>query len=266
MALELVPALSIAGMAAAMLVSFALPIALFVYSKKKLHAKTAAFFIGCGVFVVMVVLLESLAHKLILGSTGTAITGNPWLFALYGGLMAALFEETGRYVAMRFFVKPLDFDNAFMYGVGHGGIEAMLLIGLTMLSNIVSSVMINSGAMAASLSALDADTAARTAASLSALWQTPSAYYFLGGLERVIAITLHISLSLFVFRAVRYGEKKYLLLAYFLHFLVDAATVLINAYLPLWTVELVTALLTAGTAYLAKRACKNENTPITEEI
>ena len=141
----------------------------------------------------------------------------------------------------------------------------MLLIGLAMLSNIVSSVMINSGAMAASLAALDADTAAKTAASLSALWQTPSAYYFLSGLERVIAITLHISLSLLVFRAVRYGEKKYLLLAYFLHFLVDAASVLINAYLPLWTVELVTAALTAGTAYLAKRACKNEDNPIMEE-
>ena len=64
-------------MAVAMLVSFALPIALFIYSKKKLHAKTAPFFIGCGVFVVMVVLLESLAHNLILGSTGTAITGSP---------------------------------------------------------------------------------------------------------------------------------------------------------------------------------------------
>ena len=255
MTLETVPVLSIAGMAVAMLVSFALPIALFIYSKKKLHAKTAPFFIGCGVFVVMVVLLESLAHNLILGSTGTAITG----------LMAALFEETGRYVAMRRFVKPLDFDNAFMYGVGHGGIEAMILIGISMLSNIVSSVMINSGAMAASLAALDADTAAKTAASLSALWQTPSAYFFLSGLERVIAITLHISLSLLVFRAVRYGEKKYLLLAYFFHFLVDAATVLINAYLPLWTVEIVSAALTVLTMYLAKRACKNENAPITEK-
>ena len=107
MTLETVPVLSIAGMAVAMLVSFALPIALFIYSKKKLHAKTAPFFIGCGVFVVMVVLLESLAHNLILGSTGTVITGNPLLYALYGGLMAALFEETGRYVAMRRFVKPL---------------------------------------------------------------------------------------------------------------------------------------------------------------
>ena len=141
----------------------------------------------------------------------------------------------------------------------------MILIGISMLSNIVSSVKINSGAMAASLAALDADTAAKTAASLSALWQTPSAYFFLSGLERVIAITLHISLSLLVFRAVKYGEKKYLLLAYFLHFLVDAASVLINAYLPLWTVELVTAALTVLTMYLAKRACKNENAPITEE-
>ena len=125
--------------------------------------------------------------------------------------------------------------------------------------------MINSGAMAASLAALDADTAAKTAASLSALWQTPSAYFFLSGLERVIAITLHISLSLLVFRAVKYGEKKYLLLAYFLHFLVDAASVLINAYLPLWTVEIVSAALTVLTMYLAKRACKNEDNPIMEE-
>ena len=46
------------------------------------------------------------------------------LYAVYGGLMAALFEETGRYSAMRFLVKPMDFPNAFMYGAGHGGVEA----------------------------------------------------------------------------------------------------------------------------------------------
>ena len=169
-------------MAVAMLVSFALPIALFIYSKKKLHAKTAPFFIGCGVFVVMVVLLESLAHNLILGSTGTVITGSPLLYALYGGLMAALFEETGRYVAMRRFVKPLDFDNAFMYGVGHGGIEAMILIGLAMLSNIVSSVMINSGCHGGKSCCAGCRYRRQDRGVLSALWQTPSAYFFLSGL------------------------------------------------------------------------------------
>ena len=50
-----IPAASIAGMVFSLIVSFALPIGLFVYAKKKLGAKTAPFFIGCGVFFVMVV-------------------------------------------------------------------------------------------------------------------------------------------------------------------------------------------------------------------
>ncbi len=44
-------------------------------------------------------------------------------------------------------MKPLDFPNAFMYGAGHGGVEAMLLCGVTSISNIASAVMINSGTM-----------------------------------------------------------------------------------------------------------------------
>ena len=44
-----IPAASIAGMVFSLVVSFALPIGLFVYAKKKLGAKTAPFFIGCGV-------------------------------------------------------------------------------------------------------------------------------------------------------------------------------------------------------------------------
>lgn len=43
-----------------LVVSFALPIGLFVYAKKKLGAKTAPFFIGCGVSFVMV-LMPSIA-------------------------------------------------------------------------------------------------------------------------------------------------------------------------------------------------------------
>ncbi len=76
---------------------------------------------------------------------GEALTGSVILYAVYGGLMAALFEETGRYIAMRFLVKPMDFPNAFMYGAGHGGVEAMLLCGVASISNI-ASVMINPAA------------------------------------------------------------------------------------------------------------------------
>ena len=32
-----------------------------------------------------------------------------------------------------------------MYGAGHGGVEAMLLLGLTSINNIANSTLINSG-------------------------------------------------------------------------------------------------------------------------
>ena len=140
-----VPAASIAGMVFSLVVSFALPIGLFVYAKKKLGAKAAPFFIGCGVFFVMVLMLEAAIHRIVFQLAGEALTGSVILYAVYGGLMAALFEETGRYIAMRFLVKPMDFPNAFMYGAGHGGVEAMLLCGVASINNIASAVMINSG-------------------------------------------------------------------------------------------------------------------------
>ena len=144
-----IPAASIAGMVFSLIVSFALPIGLFVYAKKKLGAKTAPFFIGCGVFFVMVLMLGAAIHRIVFQLAGEALTGSVILYAVYGGLMAALFEETGRYIAMRFLVKPLDFPNAFMYGAGHGGVEAMLLCGVASISNVASAVMINSGTMSA---------------------------------------------------------------------------------------------------------------------
>lgn len=160
MTTSVVPGASIAGMVFSLVVSFALPIGLFVYAKKKLGAKTAPFFIGCSVFFVMVLMLEAAIHRIVFQLAGEALTGSVILYAVYGGLMAALFEETGRYIAMRFLVKPLDFPNAFMYGAGHGGVEAMLLCGVTSINNIASAVMINSGTMSAQLATLDAEKAA----------------------------------------------------------------------------------------------------------
>ena len=69
------------------------------------------------------------------------IRGNIWLYALYGGLMAGLFEETGRYLAFSFALKKYRAKNvnALMYGAGHGGFEAIVIVGLTMINNIVWS-------------------------------------------------------------------------------------------------------------------------------
>ena len=258
MPLMTVPTASIAGMVFSLVVSFALPIGLFVYAKKKLGAKTAPFFIGCGVFFVMVVMLEAAIHRIVFQLAGEALTGSVILYAVYGGLMAALFEETGRYIAMRFLVKPMDFPNAFMYGAGHGGVEAMLLCGVASISNIAGAVMINSGTMSAQLASLDAKKAADTAAALSALWTTPSLTFFAGGVERIIAVVLHLSLSILVFQSIRKKSQKDLLNAYLFHFVIDSLAVLLSAVASVWVVELVVALVTGGAVLMAKYACMEE--------
>ena len=258
MTLVTVPAASIAGMVFSLVVSFALPLGLLAYAKKKLGAKIASFFIGCGVFFLVVLLLESLVHRIVFLFTGSALTENLVLYALYGGLMAALFEETGRYLAMKFLVRPLDFPNAFLYGAGHGGVEAMLLCGVASISNIAGAVMINSGTMSAQLATLDAEKAADTAAALSALWTTSSLTFFAGGVERIIAVVLHLSLSILVFQSIRKKAPMELVRAYLFHFVIDSLSVLLSAVASVWVVELVVALVTGGAVLMAKYACMEE--------
>jgi uncharacterized membrane protein YhfC len=83
--------------------------------------------------------LEQIVHSIVLTSpAGTKIQGSIWLMALYGGLMAGLFEETGRFLAFKTILrsKRNNDANALMYGAGHGGFEAMMILGITMISNL----------------------------------------------------------------------------------------------------------------------------------
>ena len=168
-----VPALSIVFMAVSALIGIAIPIVLFLVFRKKYKADILPFFIGCAVFIVFALLFESFIHKLIFASdTGKAILNNIWLYGIYAGLMAGLFEETGRYTAFKTVLrrKRGNNQNALMYGAGHGGFEAVYLLGTSMISNIVMSVMLNTG-MGSKLTAGVTDPAAlqRVNATIAAL-------------------------------------------------------------------------------------------------
>lgn len=39
-----------------------------------------------------------------------------------------------------------------MYGVGHGGFEAVLILGIVSINNLVNAVLLNTGAFTAALS------------------------------------------------------------------------------------------------------------------
>ena len=272
MELNTISGLAIAGVICSVVLSMGVPIALFIAGRVKLKARISSFFIGAGTYLLFAMLLEQLLHVLVIQFCGLNAQSRPWLYYVYAALAAAVFEETGRLIAMKFWMKKwLDFPNALMYGIGHGGVEAILIGGLPGISNLVSMLMINSGAMQNTLSALPAESANQTASQLSALWTTPAPLFFVSGIERISAIILHIGLSLLIYRAVKTGKCRAAesskcraaesgkcraaaftaVLAYGIHFIVDFFAVAGSAILPIYVIEIGVFVMAAGTLVMA---------------
>lgn len=246
---------AMAGMIFSAVIAIGLPVFLLILGKKKLGAKVRFAWYGAAVFVLFALILEQLLHSVMLNAAGDALNSNIWLYALYGGLAAAAFEETGRFVAMKYWMKKeLSRENAVMYGVGHGGVEAILIVGVTCIDNLITSFLINSGQLEKSLAAVGDGTGKELAIqSLSVLWTTPGYQFFLAGIERLSAIVLQICLSYLVYRAVKQGKKLFFAASFLLHFLVDALTVILSNMVSIVVLEIVLLMVVAVLALWVKR-------------
>ena len=259
--METVSLASIIGMCFTLLISFGLPIGLLLYAMNKLKAKMISFWIGAATFVVFALVLEQLLHIGMINQFGEALTGNILIKAIYGGLAAGIFEEVGRFISMKLFMKRLlNKENAFMYGVGHGGIEAMIIVGLTTVSNLISAYMINTGLMEKSLELFDSDIKQQTIDQLTVLWTTSPVDFYMAGVERVLAITLHLSLSYIVYRAVKDGKIQLLFLSIALHAFADFVTVLVAGYAPIIVVEIVLIVIVSIIAVFVYKRFSAEQT------
>lgn len=250
--------LSMAFMALSCLVGFAIPVVLCIYFRKRKGADILPFFIGCTVMLMFALILEAAVHRLVLSSgIGAAILGNIWLYALYGGSMAGLFEETGRLVAFKTVLRKRQGKdaNALMYGAGHGGFEAAVLVGLAMVNNLVYSVMINSGGAESLTESLSGDQLAQVEAALQQLTTIPSYQFLLGGVERIFVVTIQVSLSVLVWFSAKKASRRYLYpLAILIHLVVDAATVALSGIgMPPVPIEAVIGVLAALSALYAQR-------------
>lgn len=231
-----VPTLSVVFMALNVVLALAIPIGLYLYFKKKRGCSPLAFFTGCGVMLLFALLLEQFAHLAVFSSALGAIIQSSALYtALYGGFMAALFEEGGRFTAFRFLLKKQrgNDENALFYGAGHGGFELMYLLFIGMLNNLIYAILLNTGNASLLLGNLSGDTLASSEAAFSQLASLSPWVFLLSLWERLSALIVQMSLSVFVWFAVKKGGKAYLLLplAFLLHFALDTGAVLLNSLL-----------------------------------
>lgn len=242
---------------AAALAGILLFLGLIIYWRRVMHHPLAPFWAGCGVFLLFALVLESIVHNLVLISpVGPAIFNNTLPYAIYGGLMAGLFEETGRLLAMRVLKKKYNNpDTPLVYGAGHGGIEVVAILTVTMVQNIVLAVMINNGLTEQILGSLEGAARAAGEAQLAAIAEISSVSILLAIAERILAVVIHVSLSVLVWQAATVpGKFRMYFAAIGLHAALDACAVLLSAWeLPAIAVEGFIALFTALTAFLARR-------------
>jgi uncharacterized membrane protein YhfC len=209
-----------------MIFGVALPVFLLLWFKKRHNASIKAFLFGLLTMFVFAFILESIMHSIVLSTgLGQSILASTWGYAIYGGLAAGIFEECGRFITMKFFLKKETDNphNALMYGAGHGGIEMVVLLTMTMFNNLLYSIMINTGHASIITSALDDANKAVLEETFNTLIAYPPAKFLLSSWERVSAMAVQLSLSVLVWIAVTKGAKKiwFLFLAILMHAFLD---------------------------------------------
>ena len=162
--------------------------------------------------------------------------------------MAGLFEEVGRFTAFKLVLRrrrePV---TALSYGIGHGGCEAFLILGVTYISNIVISLMMQRGVQ----------MSAEITAGIQSLAALPVTLFLLAGFERIVAMTLHTALSVLVFAAVRDGRHGLFPLAVLLHALADFFAVVVIRQAGTLASEAVAAAFALLAGLLAVRVYRN---------
>ena len=270
----MVPVSSLILMAVNALLGIAVPVFLTVYLVRKHHARPATILIGAGTFILFALVLESIMHQLVLkGPHGADILGNTLRYAIYGGLAAGVFEETGRFLSMQFLMKkePSKPLPGIAYGIGHGGVEMLIIFGITMINNLVISALINSGQTDVLFAKVPEEAAAQLQAQLDQLQTIGAGTLLIGLWERFSALVLHLGLSLMVWAAVRKGGKWLWLFpaAIALHAIVDAGAVLLQKSVGMVTLELIIsaeAIAVAAIGYLVAKKMRPVNLQVRQQI
>jgi uncharacterized membrane protein YhfC len=209
-------------------------------------------------FIVSARMLELGVHYFCIISDNPVsrfINGSTAAYVLYGTIMAGVFEECGRHIVLKYIMKKnRTRENAVFYGIGHGGIEILAILLPAMITYLVIAVLFSQGDVEHALSSLKIteETAAAALPSIQAAAAFNYAMMAMNVIERLLAMLLHIGLTVIVYYGVINAKKAYLPMAILLHMLMDTFAALYQrGAVPLWSVEVWGAVWTAVIVIIA---------------
>ena len=210
----MIPTSTLAAMLCVSIVTILGPILILTLWCIKKKVKVMPALAGAVVFLIFARILEMIPHMFFLLSdnpVSQVLTTTPILYALYGGLVAGIFEETGRLTAFRFFLKKFPGkETAITYGIGHGGFEALSIVGFGFIQYFSIAQMINNGTMDTMMAAASGDALTSMETAVSLVSSMTITTCILSILERTYAFIFHIALSVLVYHSVTVPGKKWL--------------------------------------------------------
>ncbi len=243
----MVPMTTAIACVATLFISMILPLlVLIVFAvKNKKQGIVSAWLLGtAGFFVTQLVIRQAIL---------TAISKEQWfldfsqnhLFAYAFSLAftAGLFELVGRFAVAKILQKKLTYKRSLAAGLGHGGIEAIFIIGMAYVNNLIYIAMINSGTLFSLVApGADPEVQAQLDAVVASLLSTPSYLFLLAGFERLLTMVAQTAMSMLVCWGLKSGKTaKCVLLCLALHTFID-----LTAGISL----LIGTKLTQATAYI----------------
>jgi uncharacterized membrane protein YhfC len=240
----------------------------FLYLVIKKKRTVVPILVGAAVFVLFQLIIRIPLLGVLSGMVWYQVmAAQPWLYGAFLGLTAGIFEEMGRFAGMTLLRKNRRWIDGLAFGVGHGGIEAVVLVGLTNVNNLILAVMINNG----SFKMLRPALGAQADVALSQLTSAAPHDILIGGGERIFAFAIQIALSILVLYAIH--RRRYILIpaAILLHMLVDAPIVILPQVFgwSIYGVELflaAMAVIAVVFIVLSRRLWQDEPGDITQSI
>ena len=155
----------------------------------------------CILFGVLGFFISVTLETLFLSFITFYIDKNSDIFYIFTGMCPGLFEETGRYIFLKYFLSSDKNKNiSISYGIGHGGIEC-IIIGFSLLSYLFIKDKIDGrGGLKESIT------------------------FFTGVMsasERLFAFILQISLSVIIYKAIKEKKFQFYIFGIIIHDLID---------------------------------------------
>ncbi|MBS4872719.1 MAG: YhfC family intramembrane metalloprotease [Peptoniphilus sp. oral taxon 375] len=204
-----------------------IPLTGMVYLNIRKNAEIKYAVAGAVVFFSFALVLEKMLHVVVLPLIDQE--KQTWLYVLYGALAAGIFEEIPRYYVLKVMdkKKSLGTYDALQYGLGHGGFEMTILVGLTGISHFFLERKVNALGLSAILKDIPPAYHGQVKESIQALASIQGVQVILPLVERILALSFHLAMALLAYFIVRgFLKKSALVLAVGLHFLMDLPAML----------------------------------------